>query len=92
MNMIVAYDIADPKRLQRIAKVMKDYGVRVQQSIFEVEVTEMSFREMRRRAELNLEPSVDGVKYFPLCERCSDTLVSIGLYALFPDEGEALVV
>ena len=35
MNMIVAYDIADPKRLQRIAKIMKDYGLRVQKSIFE---------------------------------------------------------
>ncbi len=92
MNMIVAYDIADPKRLQRIAKIMKDYGVRVQKSIFEVEITEMSFREMRRRAELNLEPSVDGVKFFPLCERCSDTLVTLGLCAVFPDEGTVLVV
>jgi len=92
MNMIVAYDIADPKRLRKIAKIMKDYGVRVQKSIFEVAVTETSFREMRRRAEAILEPLVDGVKYFPLCERCSDTLVTLGLCAVLPDESTVLVV
>ena len=37
MNMIVAYDIADPRRLIRVAKIMKDYGLRVQKSVFEVE-------------------------------------------------------
>jgi len=90
--MIVAYDIADPKRLQKIAKVMKDYGIRVQKSIFEVEVSEASFREMRGRAEMILEPAVDGVKFFPLCERCSDTLVAFGLCAVFPEEGTVLVL
>jgi len=29
MNMVVAYDIADEKRLNRVAKVMMDYGIRV---------------------------------------------------------------
>ena len=30
MLTIVAYDITDPKRLARVAKVCEDYGVRVQ--------------------------------------------------------------
>lgn len=92
MNMIVAYDIANPRRLLKVAKVMKDYGVRVQKSIFEVEVNEAGFREMRRRAEAILEPEVDGVKFFPLCDRCSDTLVTLGLCAVFSDEGTVLVL
>lgn len=86
MNMVVAYDIAEPRRLNRIAKVMKDYGVRVQKSIFEVEVSPAAFAEMRRRAEEIMEVAEDGVKYFPLCERCSDTLVAIGVCARGLDE------
>jgi len=51
MNMIVAYDIANDKRLSRIAKVMLDYGVRVQKSIFEVNVTPPVFRKLQERIE-----------------------------------------
>lgn len=78
MNMIVAYDIADPKRLNRVAKIIKDYGVRVQKSIFEVTVDSRLFLEMRLRIEEEIEPDVDGVKYFPVCEKCAGTVENIG--------------
>ena len=87
MNMIVAYDIADPKRLNRVAKVIKDYGLRVQKSIFEVRVNDALFSEMRARVEAIIEPDVDGVKYFPLCEKCAGTveIIGQGVY-IDPDE------
>jgi CRISPR-associated protein, Cas2 family len=78
MNMIVAYDIADPKRLTRVAKIVSDYGVRVQKSIFEVTVTDRIFAEMKRRVEGVIVPEKDGVKYFPLCEKCAGTVEIIG--------------
>jgi CRISPR-associated protein Cas2 len=78
MNMIVAYDIADPKRLARIAKIMKDYGIRVQKSIFEVSARGGVFAQMRRRVEAVIVPAEDGVKYFPLCEKCAGNVEIIG--------------
>ncbi|MDI6727078.1 MAG: CRISPR-associated endonuclease Cas2 [Smithellaceae bacterium] len=78
MNMIVAYDIADPRRLARIAKIMKDYGSRVQKSIFELSVKGRVFEEMRRRVEETIVPEEDGVKYFPVCEKCAGTVEIIG--------------
>lgn len=87
MNMVIAYDIAHPRRLNRIARIMKDYGHRVQKSIFEVDVDERRFEEMRRRAERVMEHEADGVKYFSLCNRCADTLVALGVcYNLQADE------
>ena len=77
--MIVAYDIADPKRLYRIAKIMKDYGVRVQKSIFELNVTPQAFNNMKHRIEKTIVPEEDGVKYFTLCEKCAGTRETIGL-------------
>ncbi|MDO9559981.1 MAG: CRISPR-associated endonuclease Cas2 [Syntrophales bacterium] len=78
MNLIVAYDIADPKRLSRIAKIMLDYGTRVQKSIFEVTLTTPTFREMKDRVEQVIVNEEDGVKYFPLCQKCAGTLEIIG--------------
>ena len=92
MNMIVAYDIADPGRLQKIAKVMKDYGLRVQKSIFEVEVEEITFRQMRRRVEIIMSRAEDGVKYFPLCYRCADTLITIGLCSVMREKEDYLIL
>jgi CRISPR-associated protein Cas2 len=78
MNMIVAYDIADPKRLARIAKIMLDYGTRVQKSIFEVTLTTPTFLEMKDRIERTIDAEADGVKYFPLCRKCAGTVEIIG--------------
>jgi CRISPR-associated protein Cas2 len=43
MLTLVAYDISEPKRLARVAKVCEDYGVRVQYSVFECRLDEDEF-------------------------------------------------
>ena len=92
MDMIVAYDIAHPRRLNRVAKIMKDYGVRVQKSIFEVEVDNKRFAEMKRRVRDVILEEEDGVKYFPLCEKCAGTVEIIGQGVFVDPEKEYLVV
>ncbi len=92
MNMIAAYDIANPKRLQRIAKIMKDYGLRVQKSIFEVDVDERMFAVMKWRVEAEMDLSKDGVKYFPLCGRCCDTVITFGRGMKTEEQGSFLIV
>jgi CRISPR-associated protein Cas2 len=78
INMVIAYDIAHSRRLKRIARVMKDYGTRVQKSIFIADIDPLLFARMRYRAEQEMVLEEDAVKYFPLCDRCSDTLIAIG--------------
>lgn len=78
MNMLITYDIAHPKRLYRVAKVMKDYGIRVQCSVFEADLSPKQFKEMRLRTEAELVFQDDGVKYFPLCKQCDYLWYSIG--------------
>ena len=90
--MIAAYDIADPRRLNRVAKVLKDYGTRVQKSIFEVTVDNRVFTEMKDRIEEEFDASEDGVKYFPVCEKCAGTLEVIGQGVFIdPDEEYAVL-
>ena len=91
MNMIVAYDIADPRRLAKIAKIVKDYGRRVQKSIFEVTARGGVFDELRRRVQEIIVPEVDGVKYFPVCEKCARTVEIIG-QGIFIDPDQEYVI
>ena len=90
--MIVTYDIAEPRRLNRIAKIMKDYGVRVQKSIFQVTVTEQVFYTMKLRIEKEMMLEKDGVKYFPLCEKCAATREIIGLGVFVDPDAEYEIV
>lgn len=92
MNMLVTYDIADGRRLNRVAKIMKDYGLRVQKSIFEVDVTIAQFNQMRTRTENELEPLDDGVKYFPLCGKCSGVWLHIGQGKVEWDEADYRII
>jgi len=79
MFIIVAYDIADPNRLRKIAQIMEDYGARVQYSIFEMDVDLKIFQTMKRRSENVLDKDEDGVKYFFLCKKCAGKVEAIGL-------------
>ena len=65
---LVIYDVRDPRRLNRIAKVMTEYGVRVQKSVFEVEAGELIIRRLRRKIQ-KLMAEEDFVVYFEICER-----------------------
>lgn len=78
MRYFVVYDIAHPKRLRRVAKTMEDYGKRVQKSKFEMTLSGTRLKELQQRIDEIIEPDEDGVKYFPLCQKCRVKLEIIG--------------
>jgi CRISPR-associated protein Cas2 len=78
MRILAIYDIADPKRLNRVARILLDYGTRVQQSKFELDINDRLFRELRSRIASTIDDGEDGVKYIPLCERCQRKTEIIG--------------
>ncbi len=87
MNMIITYDIADHRRLNKVAKILKDYGYRVQKSIFEATINAKIIAEMKSRIEDIILEDEDGVKYFHVCEKCENTLEIIG-HGVFIDPDE----
>ncbi|MBT3375845.1 MAG: CRISPR-associated endonuclease Cas2 [Lentisphaerae bacterium] len=66
MDYLAVYDIADPKRLRRVAKVMEAYGNRVQKSVFECTLSDQAFTDLQRWAKKVLEPAEDSVRIYPL--------------------------
>lgn len=69
-HIIVSYDIHDDKRLARIGHLMKDYGERVLKSVFECNLTDSMFHEMKHRVEKIIDHMEDSVRYYFLCDKC----------------------
>ena len=78
MKYLIVYDICDPRRLNRVARILKDYGSRVQKSKFEAELSDVLLRQLMDRIREEIDPDEDGVKYIPLCGKCRCTTELIG--------------
>ncbi|MBW6521324.1 MAG: CRISPR-associated endonuclease Cas2 [Desulfoarculaceae bacterium] len=92
MRMLVVYDITDSRRLYRVARILKDYGHRVQKSKFEIDASERAFGELRDRIAQEIDEEKDGVKYIPLCERCLHKTEIIGRGRYIDPDCEFVVV
>ena len=75
---LVCYDIAEPKRLRRVAEVMEDFGKRVLYSVFECYLTPVQLAAMRQAVEPLLDPLEDSVRYYVLCQRCEKAIEHLG--------------
>ena len=86
MDYLATYDIADPRRLRRIARLMQEFGVRVQKSVFECQLTDGDLLHLKEEAETLMDPDTDGVRFYPLLAnaRNKQTILGLGAVADFP--------
>lgn len=92
MRLLALYDIANSRRLNRVAKIFKDYGHRVQKSKFELELSERQFAELRTRIAAEIDQVEDGVKYIPLCLRCQAKTEIIGQGSFVDPDQEFVLI
>jgi CRISPR-associated protein Cas2 len=87
MNYLICYDITSDRKRNRVAKILKDYGDRVQLSTFELpnlddQIWEKCWSRLQKRVELE---SGDSIRVYKLCESCRKV---IQIWS--PDGGEAM--
>ena len=73
MLVLVAYDVstveaAGRRRLSRVARACMDYGVRVQKSIFECQVGQKEWLQLRDRLLREFKASEDSLRFYFLDE------------------------
>ena len=72
MNILVSYDVGETesregaRRLRKVAIICKDYGQRVQFSVFECEVNEMQFEVFRAKMLKVIDPQLDSLRFYKL--------------------------
>jgi CRISPR-associated protein Cas2 len=79
MLILVSYDIPDDRRRTRLAHALKDFGERVQYSVFECNLKEDQLNRLRARVTALIEPQEDSVRIYRLCAECAARLEIQGL-------------
>jgi len=77
MFIVVSYDIVDDRRRTRLHRVLKNFGSRVQYSVFECVLEPKDFT----RLQATVQPMIkrdDQVRYYRLCEHCERQVIAIG--------------
>jgi len=90
MNFIIAYDIADPKRLSRVAKSLEKTARRVQKSVFIFSGSRRELNGVINDLIQLIEPSEDRVQAWPI--RTSTRACRADAGYTVPDTGVALVI
>jgi CRISPR-associated protein Cas2 len=71
MMVLVTYDVSltegdGPRRLRRVAKACRDYGQRVQYSVFEIEVDPAQWTMLKARLEAIIDAGHDSLRSYYL--------------------------
>lgn len=90
-HIVASYDIHDPRRLQRVAKVMKDFGERVLKSVFECNLTDDQFLKLKSRVEAIIEHAEDSVRYYFICDKCVANVEYSGSGRAFMEDKELVI-
>ncbi|MCF6147682.1 MAG: CRISPR-associated endonuclease Cas2 [Candidatus Kuenenia sp.] len=67
---VIAYDIADDKRRQRVAELLAGHGKRINYSVFQCLLTKKSLEKIRNKIKAMIDKKTDTVVYYILCKDC----------------------
>ncbi len=88
---MVSYDVVDDKRRIKLMNFLKDFGVRVQYSVFECDISEEMFEKMKKGVEEIIDKKEDKVRYYPICKACLKRVVISGWGEIKEDEGFEII-
>ncbi len=84
MHILVTYDVstessAGRKRLRKVAQTCKDFGQRVQKSVFECAVNEIQYEEVIRRLLNIIKKEEDSLRVYRLTEPAEKHVHAYGI-------------
>lgn len=96
MYIWVTYDVdttsrEGARRLRHVAKVCVDYGQRVQNSVFECEMTEAQYCLLKERIRNIIDTSLDSIRFYILSKNESRRVEVIGVETAYKIN-EALII
>ena len=96
MYILVTYDVdttdkAGQRRLRRVAKACLDYGQRVQNSVFECELTEVQLCVLKDRIKEIIDNSLDSIRIYHLNRNENRRVEVMGVETSF-DVNDAIII
>jgi CRISPR-associated protein Cas2 len=85
MMYLFVYDIADTRRRLRISKVLEQFGLRVQKSFFQCDITSEIAESIKSALCAEIDKKQDSLFIYPVCSGCLDGTKLIGMGNLLSD-------
>ena len=70
-RIVIAYDTPSARRRRKLARTALSYATRVQQSVYEAELTEAQLRVLARTLGTICDAGLDDIRLYPQCARCA---------------------
>ena len=95
MMVLITYDVntedkAGRKRLRKVAKHCLNYGLRVQNSVFECNVNQKEYVELQHVLSTEIDESKDSLRFYLLWNNYKNKIIHIGAKPTF-DVTEPLI-
>lgn len=96
MMVLVSYDVStiDNKgktRLRKVAKICQNYGQRVQNSVFEIDVDYGTFLRVKEELLKNYDPENDSLRFYYLGNNWQRKVEHFGAKETYNPEGTIII-
>ena len=91
MFVMISYDIVEDKSRLKLMKFLKDYGDRVQKSVFECHFSSQTYETVKKGVEKIINKRKDRVRYYRICKGCTEK-IEISGWGEITEEDEFMVV
>ena len=96
MLYLITYDVETvspqgARRLRQVAKICQDYGQRVQNSVFECLLDEVSFIRLKHNIAQIIDPHSDSVRFYNLGKNWNRKVEMIGKVTSYNMEEELII-
>lgn len=97
MLVLITYDVnvtseGGQRRLRNIAKTCLDYGMRVQNSVFECEVTPAEFVMLKNQLMDIFDPEKDSLRFYRLGKKGRQKVEHVGAKPVADPVNDALIL
>ena len=86
MYFVISYDISNDRRRNKLARLLEDYGSRVQYSVFDCMLDERKLQHLRHRIDQIIDPDTDSVRFYRMCARCEGAIEIVGRGTVLDDD------
>ncbi len=79
MRIVISYDIQNDTRRTKIHDLLKNYGQRIQYSVFQCDLSRKEYKELRQRLEPLIDvEETDSIWLYRLCSECRKKAEHVG--------------
>ena len=88
---LISYDITDDRRRSRVSEALRDFGKRVQYSVFECEMNTALLQKLWDRLETEIDETTDSCRIYALCKGCAEAVRILGQGEKYEERGYHIV-